>query len=160
MTPQNFREFAEKRQKELAKLLRSDLPRLMGTKAMQHFRQNFAVDMASADPLRSRRAARAAAVAHQHPAQPDPVQGYSGARAHLQRSDICRYPQQRRQRHHHTHTAQYDSIKNRKGRSARLRPFLSFRLRFWNAMRHDSRSFIKSISSSTDMQPFSSWSIR
>lgn len=42
MTPQNFREFAEKRQKELAKLLRSDLPRLMGTKAMQHFRGNFA----------------------------------------------------------------------------------------------------------------------
>lgn len=42
MTPQNFREFADKRQQELAKLLRSDLPRLMGTKAMQHFRQNFA----------------------------------------------------------------------------------------------------------------------
>ena len=42
MTPQKFREFAEKRQKELAKLLRSDLPRLMGTKAMQHFRGNFA----------------------------------------------------------------------------------------------------------------------
>jgi hypothetical protein len=38
MTPRNFREFAEKRQKELAKLLRSDLPRLMVTKAMQHFR--------------------------------------------------------------------------------------------------------------------------
>ncbi len=38
MTPQKFREFAEKRQKELAKLLRSDLPRLMVTKAMQHFR--------------------------------------------------------------------------------------------------------------------------
>ena len=42
MTPRNFCEFAEKRQKELAKLLRSDLPRLMGTKAMQHFSGNFA----------------------------------------------------------------------------------------------------------------------
>lgn len=41
MTPRNFHEFAEKRQqkrqKELANLLRSDLPRLMVTKAMQHF---------------------------------------------------------------------------------------------------------------------------
>lgn len=42
MTPQNFRQLAEKNQQELLKLLRSGLPRLLGTKAMQHFRQNFA----------------------------------------------------------------------------------------------------------------------
>lgn len=42
MTPQNFRQLAEKNQKELLKLLRSGLPRMLGTKAMQHFRQNFA----------------------------------------------------------------------------------------------------------------------
>lgn len=42
MTPQNFRQLAEKNQQELLKLLRSGLPRMLGTKAMQHFRDNFA----------------------------------------------------------------------------------------------------------------------
>lgn len=42
MTPQNFLKLIEKQQPELLKLVRDDLPRIVGTKAMQHFRENFA----------------------------------------------------------------------------------------------------------------------
>ena len=42
MTPQNFLRLIEKQQPELLKLVRDDLPRIVGTKAMQHFRENFA----------------------------------------------------------------------------------------------------------------------
>ena len=42
MTPQNFLKLIEKQQPELLKLIRDDLPRIVGTKAMQHFRENFA----------------------------------------------------------------------------------------------------------------------
>ena len=42
MTPKKFLALIEKQQPELLKLVRDDLPRIVGTKAMQHFRENFA----------------------------------------------------------------------------------------------------------------------
>ena len=42
MTPKNFLKLIERQQPELLKLVRDDLPRIVGTKAMQHSRENFA----------------------------------------------------------------------------------------------------------------------